>query len=82
MDVYAVGCIMMELFTCKCIWKDINNPGQLVAKIIWGEYPCTDELRNHAVKELVQCCFRESSERITMSELASSLDGLLDKEKF
>ena len=54
MDMYAVGCIMMELFTCKCIWKDINNSGQLGAKIISSEYPCTDELKNHAVKEFVR----------------------------
>lgn len=83
MDVYAMGCIILELYTFRRVWNDITNPGQLVAKIISNEYPYTDDLKgNPVVKELVDGCFLEPKERLCMVELVTRLDKLVDREKF
>ena len=83
MDVYAMGCILLELYTSKRVWNDIANPGQLVAKIISNEYPYTDHLKEYPlVKELVDGCFLEPNQRLCMVELVTRLDKLVDREKF
>ena len=83
MDVYAMGCIMLELYTSRRVWNKITNPGQLVAKIISNEFPCTDDLKEYpAVKEIVDGCFCEPRERSGMVEIIQRLDKLVDKEKF
>lgn len=83
MDVYAMGCIILELYTSRRVWNDITNPGQLVARIISNEYPCSDDLKEYPlVKQLVDDCFQEPKQRLCMVELVTRLDKLVDREKF
>ena len=83
MDVYAMGCIILELYTSRRVWNDITNPGQLVATIISNEYPCSDDLKEYPlVKQLVDDCFQEPKQRLRMVELVTRLDKLVDREKF
>ena len=83
MDVYAMGCIILEMYTSRHVWNDITNPGQLVAKVLSNEYPSTDDIKeNSAIKELVDNCFLDPNLRISMGEIATRLDKLVDREKF
>ena len=78
-----MGCIMLELYTSRRVWNNITNPGQLVAKIILNEFPCTNDLKEYpAIKEIVDGCFCEPEERLVMEEMIKRLDRLVDKEKF
>ena len=33
MDVYALGCIALELYSLKRVWEDTIGPAQLITKI-------------------------------------------------
>ena len=48
MDVYAMGCIILELYTSRRVWDNIINPGQLIAKLISNEYPNTGDLKENS----------------------------------
>ena len=83
MDVYAIGCIILETYTGRRVWHDVVNPGQLVAKIITNLYPETDDLKPHlAVKGIVDDCFKEPEDRITMGDVMVRLNALVDEDKF
>ena len=60
MDVYALGCIIFELYTSQRVWPDIKSPAQLMGNIFRNEYPPTAKLddRPH-IKEIVDSCFKE-----------------------
>jgi serine/threonine protein kinase len=83
MDVYALGCIIFELYTSQRVWPDIKTPAQLMGNIFRNEYPPTAKLddRPH-IKEIVDSCFKEPEERLGMGELMSRFDALVDKEKY
>lgn len=87
MDVYAIGCIILETYTSRRVWPDVANAGQLVAKIITNSYPQTDDLDHHVdvmvdVMDIVQGCFKEPDERIAMGDVMRRLDDLVDKDKY
>lgn len=83
MDVYAIGCIMLELYTSRRVWTDIGNPGQLFARIFGNEYPSTAHLDgNPAIKEIVEGCFKEPSERASMQVIVQRLNKLVDWQKY
>ena len=83
MDVYAIGCIIFELYTSKRVWSDIVNPGQLFAKVFSNEYPNTDGLKQHQkIKEIVDGCFKDPMERLSMQEILQKLNILVDRKKY
>lgn len=83
MDVYAIGCIILEMYTGRRVWPDVVNPGQLVAKIISNVYPDTSNLEQHAcVKKIVEDCFKEPISRIAMNDVMLRLDALVDKDQY
>ncbi len=83
MDVYAIGCIIFELYTSKRVWSDIVNPGQLFAKVFSNEYPNTDGLKQHQkIKEIVDGCFKDPMERLSMQEILQKMNILVDRQKY
>ena len=83
MDVYALGCIILELYTGRRVWNDIVNPMVLIGKIYANEYPPTAELQDFpGVKQIVDSCFKEPHERIGMADVLQGLDNLIDKDKY
>ena len=84
MDVYALGCIALELYALKRVWESISNAAELVTKIVMNVYPdsSTRLAKHHEVREIVQSCFKEPTERITMSEIVKQLSSLVDHEKY
>lgn len=83
MDVYAIGCIILEMYTSRRVWNDITNPAQLIGKVISNEYPYTGDLEQHAdVKEIVDGCFKEPTERLSMGDLLKRLNAMVDREKY
>ena len=83
MDVYAIGCMILELYASKHAWSNIVNPGQLCAKIFSNEYPNTNQLdKKPKIKEIVEGCFKEPAERTSMQVVIQRLDELVDREKY
>ena len=82
MDVYAIGCITLEMFTGRRVWNDVVNPGQLVAKIITNVFPDTDDVKPVEIKCIVEGCFKEPEQRISMNDVMARLDDLIDKDQF
>ncbi|CAB4010515.1 BCK1 (YJL095W) [Paramuricea clavata] len=80
MDVYALGCIIFEVYTSQRVWPDIKSPAQLMGNNFHNEYPPTAKLdeRPH-IKEIVDSCFKEPEERLGMDKLTSCLDALVNK---
>lgn len=83
MDVYALGCIAFEIYSTKRVWENISNASQLVMKIVMGEYPDTTRLAAYPdVQKIVQLCFKDPAERVTMAELLKLFSDLVDPDLF
>ena len=61
-DVYALGCIMTELFGEKAVWSNMS-PHTIILKVAGGDFPATDHLPP-AIKGIVELCFVVASERV------------------
>ena len=70
------------MYTGRRVWRDIENVGQLVAKIITNVYFDTDDIPHPKVKQIVEGCFKEPSERVNLADIISELDTLVNKEEF
>ena len=42
-DVYALGCIITELFGKKAVWSDMSQH-TIILKVAGGDFPATDHL--------------------------------------
>ncbi len=83
MDVYALGCIALELYSKKRVWEDILNTAQLVMRIVMNQYPDTTRLANYPdIQQIVGSCFKEPTERMTMDELVKQFSALLNHDKY
>ena len=83
MDVYALGCIALELYALKRVWEDVMGPAQLVSKILMNEYPDSTRLSKYpTVLEIVDACFKEPDSRISMVEMAKRFSALFDHDEY
>ena len=70
-DVYAVGCIIVELFSKKKIWPGLS-PHTVIFKVVSGEYPSTAELPQR-VRDITKLCFVVFEERATAVAILKQL---------
>ena len=83
MDVYALGCITLEVYSMKRLWGDIVNTAQLVTKIVMSEFPDVTCLSGDPViREIVESCFKEPSKRVTMDELVKKFSDLVNHDLY
>ena len=83
MDMYALGCIAFEIYSTKRVWENISNASQLVMKIVMGEYPDTTRLSAYPdVQKIVQLCFKQPQERVTMAELLKQFSDLINHDLY
>ena len=60
-DIYALGCVIVELFSEKRIWPNLS-PHTVIFKVVSGEYPSTADLPK-AVRDITMLCFIKYEER-------------------
>ena len=83
MDMYALGCIAFEIYSTKRVWENISHASQLVMKIVMGEYPDTTRLSAYPdVQKIVQLCFKQPQERVTMAELLKQFSDLINHDLY
>ena len=83
MDVYALGCIALELYSFKRVWEDMIGPAQLIAKILMNEYANSTRLSQYPkVLEIVDACFKEPDDRISMVEMVKKFSDLFDHDEY
>ncbi len=74
-DVYALGCIVVELFSERQIWKGLSTH-TIILKVVRGSFPSMDFLPPE-IKSIVENCFVSVDQRITTAQLLKSLCKLL-----
>ena len=70
-DVYAGGCILVELFGEVPIWKDLS-PHTIILKVASGCFPSTDHLPV-VVQRVVSSCLTELSQRSSSTVILQEL---------
>ncbi|TVU40511.1 hypothetical protein EJB05_13978 [Eragrostis curvula] len=67
-DIWSLGCTIIEMFDGKPPWSDLEGPAAMF-KVLHKDPPIPENL-SHEGKEFLQCCFkRNPAERPTASEL-------------
>ncbi|KAG2631313.1 mitogen-activated protein kinase kinase kinase 5-like [Panicum virgatum] len=67
-DIWSLGCTIIEMFDGKPPWSDLEGPAAMF-KVLHKDPPIPENL-SHEGKEFLQCCFRRNpAERPTASEL-------------
>lgn len=78
-DIWQMGCVMLELFCHKIPYRHLQDMTQFVQEIVVKQInPEVPDKADPMAKTLVEPCFRrEPSERPTASALEEALRGLL-----
>ncbi|KAG8081333.1 hypothetical protein GUJ93_ZPchr0007g6135, partial [Zizania palustris] len=67
-DIWSLGCTIIEMFNGKPPWSDLEGPAAMF-RVLHKDPPIPDNL-SHEGKEFLQCCFkRNPAERPTANEL-------------
>ncbi|KAJ1287469.1 hypothetical protein BS78_02G012200 [Paspalum vaginatum] len=67
-DIWSLGCTIIEMFDGKPPWSDLEGPAAMF-KVLHKDPPIPENL-SHEGQEFLQCCFkRNPAERPTASEL-------------
>jgi len=67
-DIWSLGCTIIEMFDGKPPWSDLEGPAAMF-KVLHKDPPIPENL-SHEGREFLQCCFRRNpAERPTASEL-------------
>lgn len=67
-DIWSLGCTIIEMFDGKPPWSDLEGPAAMF-KVLHKDPPIPENLSNEG-KEFLQCCFKRTpAERPTASEL-------------
>uniref|UniRef100_A0A0E0LGF9 mitogen-activated protein kinase kinase kinase n=1 Tax=Oryza punctata TaxID=4537 RepID=A0A0E0LGF9_ORYPU len=67
-DIWSLGCTIIEMFNGKPPWSDLEGPAAMF-RVLHKDPPIPDNL-SHEGKDFLQCCFkRNPAERPTASEL-------------
>ncbi|CAL5091932.1 unnamed protein product [Urochloa decumbens] len=67
-DIWSLGCTIIEMFDGKPPWSDLEGPAAMF-KVLHKDPPIPENL-SHEGKEFLQCCFRRNpAERPSASEL-------------
>lgn len=74
-DVYAFGCVLIELFGEQCLWPNLN-PFQIMCKVVVEKRKPRFEHLPAAVQQVVAPCLAESTERLTSAQLLGKLISL------
>lgn len=61
-DIYALGCIVLELFTEQPVWRGLSAHTIMFHVGVKGEYPTVDNVDKRACK-ILECCFKDATER-------------------
>ena len=76
-DVYALGCIITEVFGEKEIWNGLA-PHTIILKVAGGSYPDISHL-SPGVKEVMQICFVPVEQRASAADVLGAIcNSLLD----
>ncbi|KAL6880514.1 hypothetical protein ACP4OV_012079 [Aristida adscensionis] len=67
-DIWSLGCTIIEMFDGKPPWSDLEGPAAMF-KVLHKDPPIPENLSNEG-KDFLQCCFkRNPAERPTANEL-------------
>ncbi|EER97885.1 mitogen-activated protein kinase kinase kinase 5 [Sorghum bicolor] len=67
-DIWSLGCTIIEMFDGKPPWSDLEGPAAMF-KVLHKDPPIPENLSNEG-KEFLQCCFKRTpAERPTANEL-------------
>ena len=75
-DVYAFGCVALELFSEKPIWEGLSSHAIMFRVGVKGEFPPA-ECSQPEVNEAITCCFKEISARVAAVELLSIICDII-----
>lgn len=70
-DVYALGCIITEVFGEKPIWSGVA-PHTIILKVASGTFPDVNHL-DDKIKSIVKRCFVSVNERASAAELLKAI---------
>lgn len=69
-DIYAFGMCLLELVTFEFPYAECANHAQIYKKVIAGIKPASlEKVKNPGVKEFIEKCIAEVSERLSAKEL-------------
>ncbi len=74
-DVYALACIVVELFSESQIWKGLSTH-TIILKVAGGSFPCVDYVPPE-IKSIVENCFVPVDRRISAATFLKNLCKLL-----
>ncbi|KAG1675911.1 Mitogen-activated protein kinase kinase kinase 4 [Nymphon striatum] len=69
-DIWSLGCVVVEMFTGKRPWHELENSQQIMFKVGMGGTPDIPENAGEEGEDFIcQCLVHDPSERATASEL-------------
>ncbi|XP_071730017.1 mitogen-activated protein kinase kinase kinase 18-like [Rutidosis leptorrhynchoides] len=70
-DIWALGCVVIEMATSGSVWSDINDPVSILYKIgFLGELPDIPCMLSHKAKDFIsKCLIQDPDQRWDASEL-------------
>lgn len=81
-DVYALGCILNEMYTRRQPWKDSNHFFQIILKVaVNGDRPWVDPDTPEPLKRLIKKCWHQDPhQRPSCAEIMRRTDILIQEE--
>jgi serine/threonine protein kinase len=81
-DVYALGCIVNEMYTRRQPWKDSNHFFQIILKVaVNGDRPWVDPDTPEPLKRLIKKCWHQDPhQRPSCAEIMRRTDILIQEE--
>ena len=76
-DVYALGCVFIELFAGRKIWEGLSALQIMFKVVVQGELPDYSDVPN-SVKPICAMCLKNKLERATAAHLLYTLVSLRD----
>lgn len=70
-DVYALGCIIMEVFGGIPTWAGMA-PHTIILKVAGGNFPSTDHLENR-IENIVKLCLTEANKRAVSADVLKAI---------
>ena len=74
-DVYALGCIITEVFGGKAIWSGMA-PHTIILKVAGGSFPDIGHL-SPKVQGIVKLCFLTANKRASATEVLKAICDLV-----
>ena len=75
-DVYALGCIIVEVFGGIQVWSGML-PHTIILKVAGGSYPDISHLEDN-IQRLVKLCFVPANERAGSPDILKAICRLMD----